>query len=268
MRLGGQPIWGVTPADPMGTTVRRISGTGGDLRRKPNIFQSQLAKHVEILAYDQRGLGQTSRPDIPYTMADYADDAVALLDAVGWDECAMMGVSFGGMVGAELLIRYPGRITRAVLACTSSGGAGKPSYPLHTLAGLPPEERAQRVMTLSDTRLDAAWQEANPTEFQAMLTMAVHGQAIGADEPNREIGARRQVEARADHDVYDRMPQITVPIYICGGNYDGIAPLENQTAMQAQLPDARMELFEGGHQFLNQDPLAYQRVIAFLQEKF
>jgi 3-oxoadipate enol-lactonase len=42
-----------------------ISGTGGDLRRSPNIFETPLAKHFEILAYDQRGLGQTSRPDIP-----------------------------------------------------------------------------------------------------------------------------------------------------------------------------------------------------------
>jgi 3-oxoadipate enol-lactonase len=43
-----------------------INGTGGDLRRKPNVFDSLLAAHFEILSYDQRGLGQTDRPSIPY----------------------------------------------------------------------------------------------------------------------------------------------------------------------------------------------------------
>jgi len=75
-----------------------ISGTGGDLRRSPSIFEMPIAQHFKILAYDQRGLGQTSRPDIPYTMVDYAEDANALLDAVGWDRCLVMGISFGGMV--------------------------------------------------------------------------------------------------------------------------------------------------------------------------
>ena len=49
-----------------------ISGTGGDLRHKPNIFDSPLAYLFTIIAFDQRGLGQNSKPDIPYTMEDYA----------------------------------------------------------------------------------------------------------------------------------------------------------------------------------------------------
>ena len=64
-----------------------ISGTGGDLRRSPNAFDSPLPQHFTVLGYDQRGLGQTDRPDIPYTMADYAQDATALLDAVRWNRC-------------------------------------------------------------------------------------------------------------------------------------------------------------------------------------
>ena len=78
----------------------------------------------EVLAYDQRGLGQTEVPEGPYTMAEYADDAAALIAAVGWDDCAVVGVSFGGMVAQELAIRHPGRVRRLALCCTSSGGAG------------------------------------------------------------------------------------------------------------------------------------------------
>jgi 3-oxoadipate enol-lactonase len=242
-----------------------ISGTGGDLRRSPNAFDFPLADHFEVLAYDQRGLGQTERPDIPYTMEDYAADADGLLEAVGWERCLVMGVSFGGMVAQEFALRYPRRVERLVLACTSSGGAGGASYPLHELAGLPLEEWVRRVVELSDTRRDAAWQAANPGEFQALVDETLASLRVGANEPGREAGARRQIETRKSHDTYNRLPALRMPVYICGGRYDGIALVSNLRAMQKQIPYAQLELFEGGHLFLIQDPRAFERIIAFLR---
>ena len=107
-----------------GPRLLYISGTGADLRNKPNIFNSPLADHFKILAFDQRGLGQTDRPDISYSMEDYANDAAGLLKALGWDCCHVMGISFGGMVAQELALRHANCIDRLVLSCTSSGGAG------------------------------------------------------------------------------------------------------------------------------------------------
>ena len=46
-----------------------ISGTGGDLRTKPNVFDGPLAKAFNVLAYDQRGLGRSGKPDLDYSMA-------------------------------------------------------------------------------------------------------------------------------------------------------------------------------------------------------
>src|SRR5512144_2870392 len=100
-----------------------ISGTGGDLRVKPNVFDGPLAKAFDVLAYDQRGLGRSEKPDRTYTMADYADDAAALMASQGWDRAPVVGVSFGGMVAQELALRHPARVSRLVLACTSPGGA-------------------------------------------------------------------------------------------------------------------------------------------------
>jgi 3-oxoadipate enol-lactonase len=248
-----------------GPRMLSIGGTAGDLRQSPNIFDTPLAREFEILAYDQRGLGQTSRPDIPYTMADYAADANDLLDVIGWVQCPVMGVSFGGMVAQELALRYPERVERLVLACTSSGGAGGASYPLHELSRLPLEDRARRMVLLSDTRLTPSWRNANPSQFQELVDQLVTRFKVGADEPDRELGARRQLEARIGHDTYDRLPKLHLPVYICGGRYDGIAPPANLEALHKQIPGAQLEFFEGGHLFLVQDPRAFRRVAAFLR---
>lgn len=249
-----------------GPRLLYISGTGGDLRRKPNMFESPLADHFTILSYDQRGLGQTDRPETPYTMADYAEDANALLDAVGWETCMVMGVSFGGMVAQEFAVRHPERVEKLVLACTSSGGAGGASYPLHELIDLDLRAKTMHMMSVGDLRQDAAWQAANPDMVQELLTFAEASAAVGAGEPNREIGARLQLLARKDHDTYDRLPSLKMPVFICGGRYDGTASVANQHALKAQIPHAQLALFDGGHGFLQQDPTAHEQIIKFLND--
>ncbi|MCB0105740.1 MAG: alpha/beta hydrolase [Caldilineaceae bacterium] len=249
----------------VGPRLLYINGTGGDLRRKPNVFDSPLADQFTILSYDQRGLGQTDRPETPYTMADYAEDANALLSALGWERCLVMGVSFGGMVAQEFAVRYPERIEKLILACTSSGGAGGASYPLHELMDLDLRAKTMHMMGVGDLRQDAAWQTANPETVQELLEMAEASAAVGAGEPNREVGARLQLLARQDHDTYDRLPSLTMPVFICGGRYDGTAPVDNQYALNAQIPHAQLALFDGGHGFLQQDPAAYIQIIKFFE---
>jgi len=106
-----------------------ISGTASDLRMKPNIFDGPLPKHFDVLAYDQRGLGRTSKPDRPYSMADYGEDAAGLMQAIGWGSALVIGVSFGGMVAQELAINHPHMVEGLVLACTSPGARAAPPSP-------------------------------------------------------------------------------------------------------------------------------------------
>lgn len=240
-----------------------ISGTGGDLRVKPNIFDAPIAKQFELLTYDQRALGQTERPATQPTMADYADDAAALLDAVGWDRCAVLGVSFGGMVAQELALRHPGRVERLVLACTSSGGPGGSSYPLHELAELPIEERAPMMIPLNDTRM-AALEESDTERYERVLRRTIEALSAGASDAEAVEGRRMQLEARRHHDAHLRLPQLRLPVMICAGRYDAIAPLENAEALQAQIAGSRLEVFEGGHLFMIQDKRAYLAMAEFL----
>ena len=198
-------------------------------------------------------------------MADYADDADALLEAMGWERCLVAGFSFGGMVAQELALRYPHRVERLVLASTSSGGAGGASFPLPELTTLPVEDYIRTLISLSDIRRDAAWQAAHPAQFQALFDQILAGLRVGADEPGCQTGARRQLEARARHETYERLPGLRMPVYICGGQYDGIATPAGFEAMRKQIPVSRLELFEGGHLFFIQDPRAVERIGAFLR---
>ena len=239
-----------------------ISGTGGDLRVQPNVFASPLSKAFALVAYDQRGLGRTDKPDVPYSMAQYADDAAALLDHVGWDDAAVIGVSFGGMVAQELVLRHPGRVKRLVLACTSPGGAGGASYPFHEIEHLKGEERARFLMPVSDTRRDAAWAAANPEDYERFVALAAADPYAG--EPGRAEGAHRQLEARAKHDTWGRLSQIARPVMIAAGRYDGIALPATQERMAERIPGAELRWYEGGHLFMLQDRAAYREISAFL----
>jgi 3-oxoadipate enol-lactonase len=240
-----------------------ISGTGGDLRNRPGVFDGPLAKSFDLLAFDQRGLGQTEKPDAPYSMAGYADDAAGLMDAVGWDKALVIGASFGGMVAQELVLRHPARVKRLVLACTSPGGAGGASYPFHEIDHLDRLERSRLLIPISDTRRDAAWAAANPALYDQILALGAADPF--ADEPGHAMGARRQLEARAAHDTWDRLPQIACSVLIAAGHHDGIALPATQERMAARIPGARLQFFDGGHLFMIQDRTALPAMTAFLR---
>jgi 3-oxoadipate enol-lactonase len=246
--------------------VLSISGTGGDLRQNPLRGKGLLEQHFEVLMYDQRGLGQTSKPDVPYTMADYADDAAALLDAVGWDQCHVVGVSFGGMVAQNLVARHPERVLRLVLACTSPGGEGGSSVDLRSLEGLAPVERQRKSMALLDGRVDLSTDPPTmPDDFAELMAMVASAFASTPTDEASQMGARRQLDARADHDAWDALPSITAPTLVVGGRDDMLAPAANQERMAARIPGAQLVLCEGGHLFMLQDPTAWPTMVAFLE---
>jgi 3-oxoadipate enol-lactonase len=261
--LAGPPARGSHGSGPR---VLFISGTGSDLRTKPNVFDGPLAKEFEVLGFDQRGLGQSSKPDRTSTMAEYGADAAGLLDHLGWSEVAVVGASFGGMVAQELAIARPDLVRRLVLCCTSSGGAGRSSYPLHELHDLDADERRRRQLAINDDRYGPGWQEANPDEVErAMERMRAADALAPPQDEAGTIGARRQLEARKGHDTWDRLAAITSPTLVAAGRYDGIAPLANSEALASRIPDAELQVFDGGHLFLLQDRTAWPAIVEFLK---
>lgn len=247
-----------------GASVLFIGGTGADLRQKPNVLDGPLAKARRVIAYDQRGLGQTQKPLGPYSMADYADDAANLLDALDLNCVDVVGVSFGGMVAQHLAIRHPDRINKLVLCCSSPGGV-MPSFPFHELPeNMDPVDRMLHLLGISDTRLDAQWRKENPKALRKQEEMTRASAIAEHQTPAYQQGARLQLQARAAHDTLDRLEEILTPTLICAGRYDGIAPAANQEKLHALIGGSRLNWYEGGHLFIVQDKQAWKDIIAFL----
>ena len=232
-----------------GPPLLNISGTGNDLRRSP-AAPNPVNKAFETLHYDQRGLGQTSKPASDSTMADYADDAAALIHSMGWASCHVLGTSFGGMVALNLALRHPDVVDRLVLCCTSPGGAA-PSYPLHELGRLDPDEAFVTRMRLTDRRWDPEAPEPIPglgSYYDRMVAAAT-----ATPDAQQLAGLRRQLAARAGHDVVADLSSITQSTLVCAGRYDDIAPIGNSELLASRIPGARLQVFEGGHLFMIQD---------------
>ena len=234
-----------------------LNGSGSTVEQVVPLLRP-YTERFDVVIHDQRGLGRTEVPPPPYSMADYAADALALLDHLELERPRVLGISFGGMVAQELAITVPERIARLALLCTSPGGAGGSSYPLHELAELSPADRARVHGPLLDSRFDEAWLAEHPNDKVLVDLMGAR--------PDPTEGARRQLEARADHDVWDRLDRITCPTLVASGRFDGIAAPENGEAIASRIPGARLRVFDGGHMFMVQDRSATPAVIDFLLE--
>ena len=238
-----------------------VNGSGSTLDEVRPLLGSFIAR-FDVLAHDQRGLGRTSIPDGPYTMQNYAADAIALLDHVGWTSCRVVGVSFGGMVAQELAVTVPARVDRLALACTSAGGPAGASFALGDLADLPVAERTARWVTLLDTRFDEDWLASHPAD--AAVVRAIGAREGVAKSDRQRLGEREQLGARSRHDVADRLGAITCPTLVAAGRYDGIAPLANSEAIASRIPGAELRVYEGGHAFFGQDPTAIPDIVEVL----
>jgi 3-oxoadipate enol-lactonase len=251
-----------------GPKVLFITGTASDLRQSSNIFKSPLVDNFELLSLDQRGIGQSNSPDPEPTMLDYAKDIKNLLDHLGWKKCHCIGESFGGMVAQEFAVNFPEYIEKLVLVVTSSGGAGGSSFPYHDydISKMSLEERADFWVQCADVRATIpGWKETHPEMYRQQYQNYLEVFQLSATNPDRKSFSAKQIFARKLHNTYERLANLNLPTYICGGHYDKTAPIENQLALLRKIPNARLTLFNGSHMLLWQDPFAFQSIISFLR---
>jgi 3-oxoadipate enol-lactonase len=243
-----------------GPPLLLIMGLSGSALTWGEPFLERLRHDFETIVYDHRGVGQSSRMEEPFTIAQLAEDAAGLLDALEIDSVHILGVSMGGMVAQELALSHPEHVRTLTLGCTYCGGDGSsratPEVAQRLAEGSRSGDRERAVRAYWEANVSVAFAE------DANAYAAYRANALQRRVAVPVIAA--QLRAIAAHETLTRLHQLTMPTLIVHGTADQIIPVENAHLIAAQIPGSRLEIFDGvGHLFFLERP---ERSAALVRE--
>jgi 3-oxoadipate enol-lactonase len=224
----------------------------------------ELSRRRRTIAFDNRGAGRSFKPPGPYTIEQLADDAAALLYALGVERADVLGLSMGGYISQMLALRRPDLVRSLVLAGTGPGEPTHTPIPEETEsqwlahAHLPPEQYARQTMHLS---FAPGWADEHADVYEELL-------AARLEYPTPPDCWRAQYDACMRF-VQTGIPveRIEVPARIIHGDADRVVPVKNGRALAQRLPRAELVVLPGaGHLALMEDPKRFNRlVVEFLE---
>ncbi len=250
--------WATSPTDPpvrlawerfgeTGALLLMINGLGSpSVAFELGFLEQLLARGCSVVRFDNRDTGRSDRCDGPYTISDMATDAVAVLDAVGWDSAHVLGQSMGGMIAQQVAIDHPTR-TRSLISFMSATGNpthGRPSpQALEALVTIQPSDRESwldhRVETeriwASPGHWDPAWVRA---KGELMYDRGVEPQGTA-----RQFGAIASGGSRDD-----ALARLSLPTLVLHGTADTLITPGGGEHTAAVIPGASHVAIEGlGH---------------------
>ena len=196
-----------------------------------------LAGSFQVITFDNRGVGRTSKPDMEYTTDLFAEDICALLNTLGVEKTHIFGVSVGGMIAQKFALNYPEMVDRLVLGCTMPNffhlpPAAEDSQRMQESQLLPPDKSVDVMMRLFLSENFFAESPDQVAELkEVMLTEKIEQ---GEDAFLLQLGAAM------NHDTLEQVKHITAPTLVITGDLDPIAPVENARFLAEQIPDSTL----------------------------
>ena len=220
-----------------------------------------LTKHFRCLVIDNRGMGQTDKPEREYTTRIYADDTASLMDAVGFPNAHLVGLSMGACIAQELCLSYPDKVRSMVLV----SGWARPDNYFSELVNLwiQMAEKAESNIMWKDILLwsfSPKMYNERPKDILSLM-----------DDLNQgDISLQafiRQARSLITHDVYDRLAQVKVPTLILVGSADIFTPYRLAEELQRAIPGSHLEVLENqAHAFPLENPqILDERLIRFIR---
>jgi pimeloyl-ACP methyl ester carboxylesterase len=232
-----------------GEPILCIHGAGSSSQLWSEAIE-KLARLGRVIAYDRRGCSRSERPE-PYertSVREHADDAAALLDALGATPAIVIGRSYGGTVAMDLAIRHPGRV-RAVAALEADAprelAPGTAAW-LDELAGRL-EGAEQPGELLIDAIFEPGTWGAIPEALRRVLI---------------ENGPALRAEIRGEWWLDADPATLRQPVLLVAANDSRPELREPSEALAAVIPNARLARVDGGHLI---DPAAPE-VLAFVED--
>lgn len=214
-----------------------------------------LAKRFRVVAFDNRGYGESDKPAGPYTAAAMAADALAVLDAAGADRAHVLGASLGGAVAQELALRHAERVDRLVLVATMSGATNMhpiPAATLQLMAEAPALDPAAAMRRFVENALAP---EPEPELVERIV-------ALRTANPADPAGWAAQAGLWGGFDVWDELPRIAAPTLVLQGEGDQVVDPRNAELLAGRIPGAQLRLVPGGHLFFWNRPAESAALLA------
>ncbi|MEH7106383.1 alpha/beta fold hydrolase [Bacillus sp. JJ1764] len=226
-----------------------------------------LSEHYQVIIFDNRGVGQSGKPNTPYSIELMAEDTRAVLDAVGVESAHVYGISMGGMIAQRFALKYPNRVKSLILGCTTSGGA------THVQPGADVSMLMMSRASSTATPEEMAWATAPILYSQSFIEN--HRQLIAEDiekrieQPILPHAYVLQLQACIGHDTSEEINTIQKPTLIIHGNEDKLVPYENGVVLAEKIPNAEFLTIQGaGHIYVTEAiDLANQKVLEFLNKQ-
>ncbi|MBL0939439.1 MAG: alpha/beta fold hydrolase [Gemmatimonadaceae bacterium] len=203
-----------------------------------------LAPHARCIVPDLRGFGHSSTHG-PFSMDQYADDVVMLLDFLQIESAVICGLSMGGYVAMALWRRHPDRV-RAFVFCDTKAGADSEEARgrRDELAALVKREGARAIADAQITGMvGSATRERRPEVVAGMQAMMGRQPVAGI------VGALQALRDRPDS--RDTLRTISVPVLVVVGEDDVLTPIKEARAIAEAVPSVarvRLEIIAGaGH---------------------
>jgi 3-oxoadipate enol-lactonase len=217
-----------------------------------------LSSNRRTIRFDNRGVGRSNVPPTPWSIAEMADDAVAVLDAAGADRADVFGVSMGGLIAQELALSHPDRVERLVLGGTHTGGRDAvrmdPAAAMMLMDRTPGTAREAAVASVPFLYAE----DTNRDDIDIDIDVRVR-------YPMRASAYFGQLDAMRQHEgTLDRLPKLTAPTLVIHGREDRLVKPGNAEIIVAAIPGARLAWIDGaGHVFWTDRP---EQTVALVTE--
>jgi pimeloyl-ACP methyl ester carboxylesterase len=251
-----------SPDDP---AMLLVMGLGMQLTGwEPGLCTRLAENRFHVIRFDNRDVGLSTRVDgaplpdpfavlggdrsqVPYVLADMADDAAGLLAALGIGKAHVVGVSMGGMIVQELLLRHPGRLLTAcsVMSTTGAPDVGQPTPAAAAALVAPPvKSRAEAI-----ERGVAVWRVLQSPAYPREESVLREQEAAFYDRAYDPAGSVRQLAAiLASPDRTERLRAVATPTLVIHGEADPLIDVSGGRATAAAIPDALLRTYPGmGH---------------------